>query len=143
MNESHPVYKIEDVYQIEKYDTPTNRSFSTWVWIQLLAQLGFIVYLFGNIAYLNDLNPSYIYLYGLFIFLSVQALTELMDMNRNAWIWELIRAAFGAGILYWQGDWFGLSERISWMPILIGAYLLMSLATTIYFSNPLKRGKQS
>ena len=142
VNQSHPVYKIEDVYQIEKYDTPTNRAFSTWVWIQLLAQLGFIVYLFGNIAYLNDLNPSYIYLYGLFIFLSVQALTELMDMNRNAWIWEGIRVAYGVGLLVWQGDWFGLSERMVQVPFLLGGYFLISLATTIYFSNPLKRGKQ-
>jgi hypothetical protein len=109
----------------------------------LIAQLGFITYLFGNIAYLNELNPAYIYLYGLFIFLSVQALTELMDMHRFAWIWELIRFVYGAGILYWQGDWFGLSERFPYATVLVGGYLILSLLSTIYFSKPNRRGSGS
>ncbi len=137
---SHPVDKISDVYQFEKYDTPTNRAFSAWTWLQLIAQLGFITYLFGNIAYLNDLNASYIYVYGLFIFLSVQALTELMDMRKNAWIWEVVRFGYGVGLLFWQGDWFGLSTRLPVAASVIGGYLVISLLATIYFSNPAKRG---
>ena len=140
---SNPVEKIENPYHFDKYDTPTNKSFSSWAWFQLIAQLGFITYLFGNIAYLNELNPAYIYLYGLFIFLSVQALTELMDMHRFAWIWELIRVVYGAGILYWQGDWFGLSERLPYATVLVGGYLILSLLSTIYFSKPNRRGSGS
>jgi sterol desaturase/sphingolipid hydroxylase (fatty acid hydroxylase superfamily) len=140
---SNPVEKIENPYHFDKYDTPTNKSFSSWAWFQLIAQLGFISYLFGNIAYLNELNPTYIYLYGLFIFLSVQALTELMDMHRFAWIWELIRVIYGAGILYWQGDWFGLSERFPYATVLVGGYLIASLLSSIYFSKPNRRGARS
>ena len=137
---SHPVEKIENVYQFEKYDTPTNWAFSTWTWFQLLAQLGFITYLFGNIAFLNNLNPSFIYLYGLFIFLSVHSLTELMDLRKRAWIWEAIRVAYGCSLLGWQGDWFGLSSQLSHAAYLIGGYLLISLLVTLYFSDPVKRG---
>jgi len=123
---SNPVEKIENPYHFDKYDTPTNKSFSSWAWFQLIAQLGFIIYL-----------------YGLFIFLSVQALTELMDMHRFAWIWELIRVVYGAGILYWQGDWFGLSERFPYATVLVGGYLILSLLSTIYFSKPNRRGSGS
>lgn len=135
----HPVFKIEDVYRFEKYDTPTNRAFSTWTWLQLLAQLAFISYLFGNIAYLNSVNPSYIYLYGLFIFLSVHSLTELMDMRKNAWIWELIRFGYGLAILYFQGDWFGSSAHLPFTTSLIGTYLTISMILSFYFSDPAKR----
>ncbi|MBM3431886.1 MAG: sterol desaturase family protein [Bacteroidetes bacterium] len=137
---AHPVEKISDVYQFEKYDTPTNGAFSSWTWFQLIAQLGFITYLFGNIASLNGLNSSFIYLYGLFIFLSVQALTELMDMRKNAWIWEMVRFGYGVGLLFWQRDWFGLNARIPYAAYGIGGYLLLSMLMTIYFSNPAKRG---
>lgn len=136
----HPVAKIDDPYRFEKYDTPTNRAFSGWTWFQLIAQLGFISYLFGNIAYLNNLNPTYIYLYGGFIFLSVHALTELMDMRKNAWSWELLRAAYGMTILYTQGDWFGIEAEYPYGSIWIFTYMSVSLAVTLYFSSPIRRG---
>jgi len=135
----HPVAKIEDPYQFEKYNTPTNRAFSGWTWFQLIAQLGFITYLFGNIAHLNNLNPAYIYLYGGFIFLSVHALTELMDMRKNAWGWELIRFGYGVVVLYTQGDWFGIEAVYPSGSAWVFAYLCMSFAVTIYFSKPARR----
>lgn len=135
----HPVSKIEDVYHFQKYETPSNFAFSSWAWIQLLALLGFITYLFGNIAYLNNLNPSYIYLYGAFIFLSVHALTELMDGRRWAWAWELIRCGFGSAILLIQQDWFGIQANLPSIPFVIGIYLLISLVITIYFQDSKRR----
>ena len=135
----HPVNKIEDVYHFQKYETPSNAAFTGWAWIQLLALLGFITYLFGNIAYLNDLNASYIYVYGAFIFLSVHALTELMDGRNWAWVWELIRCGSGVAILLIQQDWFGIKLQFPNIPLVIGIYLLISLVITIYFSNPTNR----
>ena len=136
---SHPVNKIVDVYQYQKYETPSNTAFSSWAWIQLFAMLGFITYLFGNIAYLNELNTSYIYLYGAFIFLSVHAFTELLDGRKWAWIWELIRCGFGSAILLIQHDWFGIRLLMPNIPLVIGIYFLISLAITLYFSNPTRR----
>ena len=77
MAEKYPVYKIEDVYHFEKYDTKTSPLFNAWAWVQLTMILLFISYLFGSIAYINSLDSSYIYWYGAFVFLSVYALTEL------------------------------------------------------------------
>jgi hypothetical protein len=63
-----------------------------------------------------------------------------MDMRKNAWIWEVVRFGYGVGLLFWQGDWFGLSTRLPVAASVIGGYLVISLLATIYFSNPAKRG---
>ncbi|MFZ9386823.1 MAG: sterol desaturase family protein [Chitinophagaceae bacterium] len=131
--EKYPVYKIEDVYHFEKYDTKTSRAFSAWAWFQLLMILASISYLFGQIAYINELNVSYIYWYGGFVFLSVYALTETMDRNPYAIIPEILRTGLGLYLLYWQGDWFGLSRWVSSIQTWGGGYLLVSLVVSAWF----------
>ena len=87
-----PVYKIEDVYNFEKYDTKSSTVFATWIWIQLIMLLLFVSYLFGNIAAIG--SPG-MFLYGSFIFVFVYAYTELMDGNKFAIAWEIGKAVIG------------------------------------------------
>jgi hypothetical protein len=129
----YPVYKIEDVYQFEKYETRTSPAFTAWAWLQLLALLFLISYLFGSIAYINTLNTTYIYWYGGFIFLSVFALTELMDRNPQAIFWETARVALGFSFVYLQGNWFGIQDQLPGAVTLIALYLLFSMAGTAWF----------
>lgn len=130
----YPVYKIEDVYHFEKYDTKTSPAFNAWTWLQLLLTLFFISYLFGKIAYINSLDSSYIYWYGGFVFITIYALTELMDRNRYAIIWEAIRCGLGLWFLYEQGDWFGASHWLPAAKYILGGYLLLSLAVSTMFA---------
>ena len=104
--EKFPVYKIEDVYNFEKYSTQYSAALLTWSWVQLAGLLMTISYLFANIAAIG--TPG-IFLYGLFIFLTVYAYSELMDRNRYALFWEVIKNIFGCAIIYKTGDWFGAS----------------------------------
>ncbi len=48
--EKFPVYKIEDVYNFEKYATQNSAALLTWSWVQLAGLLITISYLFANIA---------------------------------------------------------------------------------------------
>ncbi len=130
----YPVYKIEDVYHFEKYDTRTTPAFTAWAWVQLTLLLLSISYLFGNIAYINSIDSSYIYWYGAFVFLTVYALTELMDRNSNAMIWEVLRCGLGCWFLYQQGDWFGAGFWLADLKFIITAYFIISLLTTLYFT---------
>ena len=82
-----PVYKIEDVYHFEKYNTKASNALHVWSWIQLVMILLFISYLFGSIAVINHLDSSYIFIYGGFVFISIYAVTELMDRNQFDIIW--------------------------------------------------------
>ena len=129
--EKYPVYKIDDVYHFDKYDTKGSIALHAWLWIQLVALLLFISYLFGNIAQIG--SPG-MFLYGAFVFLSVYSLTELMDRNRNAIYWEIFKNGFAAYLLIAQGDWFGISAFANWAVYAIAAYLIVSTIVTAYFS---------
>ncbi len=129
---AYPVYKINDVYHFEKYDTHLPKPAQVWSWIQMLVTLLLISYLFGNIAYINELDKYYIYQYGIFIFLQVYAYTDLMDRNPSAWIIELLKNGYGAWLYWITGDWFGLSRYPFSIQFSIPVYLLLS--TIIAFS---------
>lgn len=131
--EKYPVHKINDPYHFEKYDTKASPALHVWSWVQITMVLLFISYLFGNIAGINALHPSYIYLYGLFIFLSVYAYTELMDRNKYAIVWEVIKNSFGIAVILQTGDWFGASVLSGSIKYLIAFYFLASTMITLWF----------
>ncbi len=135
----YPVYKIEDVYHFEKYDTRTSPAFTAWAWVQLTLLLLSISYLFGNIAYINSIDSSYIYWYGAFVFLTVYALTELMDRNSNAMIWEVLRCGLGCWFLYQQGDWFGAGFWLANIKYILAVYFIVSLFAAFYFTMKHKK----
>ncbi len=129
--EKYPVYKIEDVYHFEKYDTGHSKTMIIWSWIQLFATLLFISYLFGNIAAIG--NPN-MFIYGAFVFLQVYAYTELMDRSRYAWIWEGLKMIFGILILIETNDWFGLSQYTSLAIPILSGYFIISFFVSVYFA---------
>ena len=129
----YPVYKIEDVYNFEKYAPKSSGALRTWSWVQISFALLSISYLFGNIAAINQLNAAFIYLYGAFVFLSVYAYTELMDRNPFAIFWEGLKNLFGLCIIFYYGDWFGASQLGSWINYLLIAYFIIATSVTASF----------
>lgn len=132
--EKYPVYKIEDVYNFEKYDTKTSTGLNVWSWVQLMMILLFVSYLFGNIAIINQLDSINIFTYSGFIFLSVYSLTELMDRNQYAIVWEILRSGFGIFFIYQQGDWFGASQTMQGTQYVLTGYFILSILVTTYFA---------
>ena len=131
--EKYPVFKIDDPYHFQKYDTRTSTALNTWCWIQLIMILLFVSYFFGNIATINQLNHSYIFWYGGFIFLCVYSLTELMDRNQYAIVSEAIRSGLGLTFLFLQDDWFGAAGYLSSATYILGAYFILSILVTGWF----------
>ncbi len=129
--EKYPVFKIEDARHFDKYETRTNTIFSVWVWIQLVVLLSSVSYLFAHIAKIG--SPG-MFVYGAYVFLFVYALTELMDRNRYAWVWEILKAGLGLSIMYYLGDWFGISQYSSYFNFIFVVYFIVSLFASIYFS---------
>jgi sterol desaturase/sphingolipid hydroxylase (fatty acid hydroxylase superfamily) len=131
--EKHPVYKIDDPYHFEKYDTKASTALNVWTWVQLMMILFFVSYFFGNIAIINNIDTTYIFWYGGFIFLSVYALTELMDRNPWALFWETARSSLGLAFLFQQGDWFGSGIYLSSVEYALGVYFIFSFLATAWF----------
>lgn len=119
----YPVYKIEDVYSFEKYDPQNSNVVLAWSWLQMTMMLGFISYLFGNIAAIGA--PAMFY-YGAFVFLMVYAYTELLDNNRLAIVWELIKNAFAIYLWITFPGWFGLSSFLPGAQYVVLTYLIVS-----------------
>ena len=138
--EKYPVYKIEDVYHFEKYDPQPVKHMSIFIWFQLVMLLLLISYLFGNIATIG--NPGIFY-YGLFIFLTVYAFTELMDRNPFALFWECIKNAFGVYIILSTGNWFGANQYGSWVNIFLIGYFILTTITTAWFSRQITKEERS
>lgn len=128
--EKYPVHKIEDVYNFEKYATRSSPSFIAWTWIQTGILLLILSYFFAHIAQIG--SPG-MFIYGGFIFLFVYAFTELMDHHPYAWIWEMAKTLYGAGILYYLGDWFGISKYATAANTVFIVYFILSGLATFYF----------
>jgi sterol desaturase/sphingolipid hydroxylase (fatty acid hydroxylase superfamily) len=133
--EQYPVYKIEDVYHFEKYNTPASKSMQVYLWAQLIFVLLLVSYMFANVAMIKGLGISNLFLYGGFIFLQVYALTEFMDRGKYAWVLEAVKNMVCISMIVQSGEWFG-SNAISPLiaPVLI-AYFVMSSFAVYYFSK--------
>ncbi|MBX9781805.1 MAG: sterol desaturase family protein [Chitinophagaceae bacterium] len=131
--EKYPAYKINDVYHFEKYDTKASPALNVWVWVQLVMILLFISYLFGNIALIHSLNKSYIFWYGGFVFVAIYALTDLMDRNRTAVLFEALKCLLGVYFIYVQKDWFGATQFFAPVNFILIAYFTLSFLITGYF----------
>lgn len=130
--EKNPVHKIEDVYAFKKYQPNHSNLLTYYSIIQLFVTLGFVSLLFANVA---SIGLPTIFIYGLFVFVTIYSLTELMDTNPNAYFFELFRAFLGVGILYFYGDWFGLNEEFLVGNYILGMYFIVSFMISYYFSN--------
>ncbi len=128
--ERYPVFKIEDVYNFEKYAPKANASLQSWSWVQIIMLLLFVSYLFGNIA---NIGSPEIFYYGGFIFLTVYAFTELMDRNPLAIFWEAVKNLFGLAVIFKQGDWFGAASFMPEIKYFLIVYFILSTIITGWF----------
>ena len=132
--EKYPVEKIEDVYHFEKYDTPAPKGMMVYLWIQLFCLLLLVSYLFGNVASIGLTNMLY---YGLFVFAQVYALTEFMDRNPKAILYETLKNMVCVGGILYYGGWFGLQNYFSASSYILMGYFVVSTATVAaYTSQP-------
>ena len=127
--ERYPVYKIADVYQFDKYDTPASQQFKAWFWVQLFFNYFLLVYFF---AYLGEIGSPGVFYYGAFIFAGVFAYTEAMDRNPYAIYFELVKSAAGLALIWYMGgDWFGATGFVgAWYVWTVGIYQVLSVAVT-------------
>ena len=129
--ENYPVYKIEDVYDFEKYDTAYSKPLLIWTWVQLIMLLLFVSYLFANIATIGLPN---IFIYGAFLFLFVYSQTDLMDGNSFAWVSETLKFILGISIILFSGDWFGANTFSPAIKYALLVYFLVSMIMSLLFS---------
>ncbi len=103
-DEKYPVHKIDDVYHFDKYKPKISNALLYWSIAHLFVVMFFLLDLFAR---LGSLPTNEILVYGIYIFITIYSLTDLMDKNPFNWIVELLRSIFLIGIALWFQDWFG------------------------------------
>ena len=126
---AYPVYKIDDVYNFEKYFNKKNSLFTSWICFQVSIIILFTLYMLANISTIG--SPA-IFFYGGFIFLFIYALTDLMDGNISSIFWEVLKSAYGSAIIVYTGSWFGMSSYYSNFNSIGLTYFMISTAVTYY-----------
>ncbi len=130
VTEKYPVFKIEDPYHFEKYAPKSSLLMQTWIWVQFIFTFALISYFFANLSAIG--SPG-IFIYGGFVFLIVFSYSELMDRNPYALLYETLKNLAGLFIIYYTGNWFGISTQIPWAVYAISAYFILSTLVTAYF----------
>lgn len=125
-----PVQGIDDVYGYTKFDTQPSGALLVWSWVQLAITFVLMLFLFNNIG---DLGFVAIMLYGAYLFTAVFSFTTLMDKSPYAFLAEVIKSAFALGLLWWYGDWFGLSAINPYLNYLLAGYQALSPLMVGYF----------
>lgn len=130
--EKYPLEVIEDVYGYQKYDPRTSGGLQIWSWVQLVFTFVSMMYMFNTITEIGFLNAVF---YGGFLYVSIFSFTMLMDHNVYAWIVEAVKSMVGIGIIYFSGDWFGLSGYWQFGPLVVAAYYVCSPVMAFYFTK--------
>jgi len=130
---SYPVNKISNVYDFQKYKTMPSKTLTNYSLFQFACCVFFVFHLFLLIS--NSSSFSHydnLILYGLFIFIHIYCLTDLMDTNKYNWCFELLKSLLVLYIIYSLDGWFGLEYIYVYV---IGFYQLISFFASIYFSK--------
>ena len=134
--DTYPIYKIEDVYHFNKYETNASKSLKIYLWFQLFSLLLIVAYLYGHIASIGSPN---IFIYGAFIFVHIYSLTDLMDGNKKIWILEGIKNATCIGWIIQSGDWFGSAQVSPFITPALIIYFSVTSFLVYYFCQTKKQ----
>lgn len=133
VEERFPILKVGKNLSLEKYYFQGGKTLIGYLWFQLVAILLLMAWLFGNVGSIG--SPAIFY-YGAFLFVSLFAITELMDGHANAWFWEALRGSCGLALLVVFPDWFGLGRYWDSAGLAIALYCGFSLFGALWFKDP-------
>lgn len=127
--EQFPVVSA-DPNNFSKYNPQTSTALKTWSWIQFVVLVGMMWHFLLLIA---DIPSDDLLIFGAFLFMMVYTITTLMDTNKNALWTEVLKSAFGLGIIYWTGDWFLVETLVPFGVWLVIGYLIFSVFVVGWF----------
>ncbi len=139
VEESFPVDKIDDPYHFKKYNTRAPIFLKIFCIIQLNFMLFSISFLISNKKYFGDTD---LYFFGFFIFISIYTYTELMDRNRIAIFFELIKNMIGLYLIYWKNENFFMNQIYMNTELYLGFYIIVSMIVTTWIAMVYPRSQK-
>ena len=140
VEQHYPIKSIENVYAFEKYNTPASTIFLTWSWTQLIILNAFFYHL---LLQLGHLSWNALVLYGLYLMVSIFAITTIMDRHKFGMHAEFVRFLFGLFLLFFFQGWFGRTPGHNTLSTVLLIYFILSFAASMYFTEEAKRIKRN
>lgn len=126
-----PITTIDDVYDFQRYRTPSSKAFNAYMIFQLLFTLFLLLFMFYNYS---AIGLDGLLLFGAFVFVGIYGYTTLMDRKQYAVYIEVFRGLAGLGLILLTKDWFGLDAFVSWGSSSVALYFLLTILGGIYFT---------
>ncbi len=130
VEEKYPVPYTKDVSRQQKYMPAASIYLRIWSWTQLIITFFLTIFLFSQIAVLP--KPA-VFVYGFFIFYTVYCYTSLMDRDKYAWIFELIKCGIAIVIINYYSGWFTLNNFLPLGTTILVVYFIFSTLVSIAF----------
>lgn len=128
--EKYPIHYIKDANKLEKYMPPVSIYLKAWAWVQLIVTFFLLLFLLSQIAVVTKTT---LFVYAAFIFLTVYSYTSLMDKDRTAWLFELLRLLAALAIIKCYGSWFNLDNFLPYGTSIVSAYFIISFFVSMAF----------
>lgn len=129
--EKYPIAIIENVYEFERYKTPSTKALNGYAIFQLAVTMAFVLFMFYNFS---NIPFEGLILFSGFIFVGIYGYTSVMDRKSSAvWI-EVVRGILGISLIVATRDWFGINSYLSWGSLLVTFYFLVTIFGGIYFT---------
>jgi hypothetical protein len=61
-----------------------------------------------------------------------------MDRNPQAYLWEAVKNLLGLAVIYYSGDWFGISSLHPSMKWVVVVYLVIATGVTAWMSRQIQ-----
>lgn len=130
VQEKYPVKYLQDPSKQIKYNPKLSTKIHIWSWFQYILLTLLMTHLLIDIA---KIGFPMLFLYGGFLFLMIYSYSALMDREKEAIWFELLKSLIGLSIIYKTGDWFFLGEIIPNATILLTSYFIISVIVVAYF----------
>jgi sterol desaturase/sphingolipid hydroxylase (fatty acid hydroxylase superfamily) len=128
--EKYPVDSIKNVYKQKKYMPTASKYLKVWAWVQLVTTFLLMMFMVLQIA---EISKTAVFVYAAFIFLSVYSYTSLMDRDRYAWLFELLRLLFALAIISFYNGWFTLNNFAPQATLILLVYFVFSTLVSLAF----------
>jgi sterol desaturase/sphingolipid hydroxylase (fatty acid hydroxylase superfamily) len=130
-----PVAAVDDVYALQKFDTRLPLPILAWAWVRLAVTLMLILDLFFRFG---TIGLPGVYLYGLFLGVTIFGMTAMLDRARYAVIADGLAAALVLWLLAKEGGtWFGAPGSVGMGVAAFALIALLVSGMTSWASRPL------
>ena len=130
--EKHPVKKITNHYNMEKFNPPASKALVYWSCIQFLVMFVFVTYILSHISLIGFTG---VIIFSVYIFVQVFSATELMNRNKWAPLHSFISTLVCFAIYFFDSSWFGMSSVSDLFPFVFLVYFFLQTILAFTFSK--------